>query len=73
MSIDTDYVFILFDHNSQIRGIFKKRANAISSVPEKKRNFQTEIARRVYAFGDQPRFRWTLREFKVEDSGDLAL
>ena len=66
-----EIVYLVYDTNGEVQGVFKKKANAIESIPETHRNFPKEVARSKWEYGANEH-RWKISEMKVCDSNDLS-
>jgi hypothetical protein len=65
------YVYIVVDNENKIHGVFKRRDNAINSMPENKKNFPRQLSGNSWAFGQDSKFYWHLHEANIRDSNDL--
>lgn len=64
------YVYIVQDNSGKIVNVFKKRENAIESLPETHRNFPKELSTGSWEYGQSN--KWKINKLKVEDSNDLS-
>jgi hypothetical protein len=65
-------VFVVQDHEREIKGIFLNEQNAIDSLPEAQRRFPQELAQ----FGDWKYGKgtciWTIKQKKIRDSEGIV-
>jgi len=66
-----DYVYLVFNHVGAVVGAFKKKDNATQAIPEKLRNFPTQIAKGRWEFGSSVGGKWSVVQTIINDSNDL--
>lgn len=64
------YVFIIQNEKNEIVGVFKKKSNAIDSMPDNKKNFPKQLMAGSWNYGEDD--KWKLTEIKIRDSNDLT-
>lgn len=67
-----DRLFVLFNDEGKVHGLYIKRDNAIADIPENKRFSPVQADIGSWTYGDGPK-KWRLEQRKIRDSHGIQL